>query len=100
MVFENSFRNVLTYNMGVILYSNEQIRVNFANDPVFRFLVSLCIDLTLFGSSVVFLLLASENISFLIQLWAEKDISFCFLMLAVAVALLPATFLGSPKDFW
>uniref|UniRef100_A0A2C9K492 Amino acid transporter transmembrane domain-containing protein n=1 Tax=Biomphalaria glabrata TaxID=6526 RepID=A0A2C9K492_BIOGL len=64
-----------------------------------RLIVSCAINFTLFGVSVVFLLLASENIQSLIQ-DAGANISFCYWLLIVAGCLLPITWLGTPKDFW
>ncbi|CAG5136187.1 unnamed protein product, partial [Candidula unifasciata] len=64
-----------------------------------RMVVSCAINITLFGVAVVFLLLASENIQSLIKS-AGKDISFCYWLIIVAGALLPISWLGTPKDFW
>ncbi|GFN75569.1 amino acid transporter antl1-like isoform x1 [Plakobranchus ocellatus] len=64
-----------------------------------RMLVSASINLTLFGVAVVFLLLASQNLQHLVS-DAGHDFSFCYWLLIVAAALLPTTWLGTPKDFW
>lgn len=64
-----------------------------------RLVVSCSINLTLFGVSVVFLLLASENLQLLVS-HAGKDISFCIWLLIVAAFLCPTSWLGTPKDFW
>ncbi|XP_035825951.1 amino acid transporter AVT1J [Aplysia californica] len=64
-----------------------------------RLLVSCSINLTLFGVSVVFLLLASENVQSLVS-HAGKDFSFCYWLVIVAAALCPIAWLGTPKDFW
>ncbi|BFZ24661.1 hypothetical protein BsWGS_27700 [Bradybaena similaris] len=64
-----------------------------------RLIVSCAINITLFGVAVVFLLLASENIQSLVKS-AGKDISFCYWLIIVAGALLPISWLGTPKDFW
>ncbi|RUS91106.1 hypothetical protein EGW08_001131 [Elysia chlorotica] len=64
-----------------------------------RTIVSCSINLTLFGVSVVFLLLASENLQQLVK-DAGKDISFCIWLLIAAAALCPTSWLGTPKDFW
>ncbi|GMR54212.1 hypothetical protein PMAYCL1PPCAC_24407 [Pristionchus mayeri] len=65
-----------------------------------RILVSIIITVQQFGLSVVFLLLASNNISsFLFAFWQLK-INFCFIALVVAVFISPFLMLGSAKDFW
>ncbi|CAL1528940.1 unnamed protein product [Lymnaea stagnalis] len=64
-----------------------------------RLVVSCAINFTLFGVSVVFLLLASENIQSLVK-DAGSDFSFCYWLLIVAGCLMPITWLGTPKDFW
>ncbi|GMT29425.1 hypothetical protein PFISCL1PPCAC_20722 [Pristionchus fissidentatus] len=62
--------------------------------------VSIIIAIQQFGMSVVFLLLASNNISsFLYSFWQIK-INFCFTALAVAAFITPFLMLGSAKDFW
>jgi vesicular inhibitory amino acid transporter len=62
--------------------------------------VSVCLDLTQFGTAVVFLLLASKNIENFLQAFFGIHLHFCVLILIVAFSLLPITFLKSPKDFW
>ncbi|KAK3787089.1 hypothetical protein RRG08_013466 [Elysia crispata] len=64
-----------------------------------RWLVSFCVDFTCFGATVVFLLLASQNIE---QLLARSglEISFCVWLTIVAAVLCPLSWLGTPKDFW
>ncbi|KAK3798013.1 hypothetical protein RRG08_034574 [Elysia crispata] len=64
-----------------------------------RMIVSCSIDLTLFGVSVVYFVLASQNIQQLVR-YAGKDISFCIWLLILAAALWPTSLLGTPKDFW
>ncbi|CAB3398185.1 unnamed protein product [Caenorhabditis bovis] len=71
-----------------------------AMGPLCQRLVSLCIDVTQFGIAVVYLLLSSKNIQNMIMAFAGVNISFCVLVLIVAVCLLPLTFLKSPQDFW
>ncbi|WKY08808.1 hypothetical protein Q1695_001749 [Nippostrongylus brasiliensis] len=65
-----------------------------------RKLVSLCIDITQFGIAVVYLLLSSKNIHDMIKTFSSKEFSYCFVILIVAVCLLPIIFLKSPQDFW
>ncbi|KAH7721062.1 Protein Y32F6A.4 [Aphelenchoides avenae] len=62
--------------------------------------VSVCINTTLFGATVVFLLLSAKNIHDFMDAFFAKSISFCFLIIVVAVALLPVVMLKSPQDFW
>ena len=66
----------------------------------FRYLVSLSINFTLFGVGVVFLILASQNIAALVTTYSHSNLSFCYVMIIVAVALIPVTWLGTPADFW
>lgn len=65
-----------------------------------RYLVSFSINFTLFGVGVVFLLIASENIASLINSYHHSHISFCYISIAVAGALIPFTWFGTPADFW
>ncbi|GMT01170.1 hypothetical protein PENTCL1PPCAC_23344, partial [Pristionchus entomophagus] len=65
-----------------------------------RIFVSIIITIQQFGLSVVFLLLASNNISsFLFAFWQLK-INFCLIALVVALFISPFLMLGSAKDFW
>lgn len=64
-----------------------------------RYLVSFCVNATLFGVGTVFLLIASENIEELLAS-VHKDVSFCILLPFIALCLWPITWLGTPKDFW
>jgi vesicular inhibitory amino acid transporter len=68
--------------------------------PLCKTLVSLCIDLTQFGIAVVYLLLSAKNIHDAIKSFSDADISFCYVILIVAVCLMPILFLKSPQDFW
>ena len=54
--------------------------------------------MTMFGGSVVYVLLAAENISALLP--DKVNFSFCYIALIIACALTPFTWLGTPKDFW
>ena len=71
-----------------------------AMGPLCKTLVSLCIDLTQFGIAVVYLLLSAKNIHDAIKSFSDKEISFCYVILIVAVCLMPILFLKSPQDFW
>ncbi|XP_035213521.1 amino acid transporter AVT1J-like isoform X1 [Stegodyphus dumicola] len=62
-----------------------------------RYIVSFCIDFTLFGVATVFLLLSSQLIG---NLAAQWGISFCYWILILAAFLGPLMWLGTPEDFW
>jgi len=68
--------------------------------PRFMTIVSSCLNVTQFGTAVVFLLLASKNIESFLRAFQGPEISFCLLVLIVAAFMLPFTMLKSPKDFW
>jgi vesicular inhibitory amino acid transporter len=68
--------------------------------PRVKTIVSICIDVTQFGIATVFLLLASKNIHDFLKAFFSANISFCVVILFVAIGLLPLTFLKSPNDFW
>ena len=63
-----------------------------------RYLVIVAINFTNFGTIVVYLLLAAQNIELLLH--SFMDISFCYISIIVAGLVLPITWLGSPKEFW
>lgn len=63
-------------------------------------LVSGCLNITQFGTAVVFLLLAAQNIENFIHSYVGLNIGFCYLIVFVAIFMLPFTLLKSPKDFW
>ncbi|PVD28157.1 hypothetical protein C0Q70_10742 [Pomacea canaliculata] len=65
-----------------------------------RLLISIAINFTLFGVSVVFLLLASQNVTAIVKHLFKLEWSFCYWLLIVAAVLLPLSWLGTPKDFW
>ena len=62
--------------------------------------MSSCLNVTQFGTAVVFLLLASKNIESFLRAFGGPEIGFCLLVLVVAAFMLPFTMLKSPKDFW
>ncbi|KAL3103111.1 hypothetical protein niasHS_002297 [Heterodera schachtii] len=68
--------------------------------PKFMTFVSVCLNVTQFGTAVVFLLLAAKNIENFLRAYAGVHFSFCQLLLLVAALMLPFTMLKSPKDFW
>uniref|UniRef100_A0A0R3RKB9 Aa_trans domain-containing protein n=1 Tax=Elaeophora elaphi TaxID=1147741 RepID=A0A0R3RKB9_9BILA len=65
-----------------------------------KHIVSVCIDITQFGIAVVYLILSAKNISDFMGAFFKIEISFCYVILAVGLCLLPVTFLKSPQDFW
>ncbi|CAJ0590942.1 unnamed protein product [Cylicocyclus nassatus] len=71
-----------------------------AMGDVVRKIVSICIDITQFGIAVVYLLLSAKNIHDMIKTFSDTEFSYCFVVLILAVCLLPLTFLKSPQDFW
>lgn len=64
-----------------------------------RMLCTVCICLTLYGAGCVFIVLISQLVqSLLAEVGVNLDL--CLMMLIVAGALTPLTWLGTPKDFW
>lgn len=64
-----------------------------------RYMVTFCVNFTLFSVSCVFLLVAANNIqSLLVQVGVS--VSFCVWVPIIAAILCPFTWLGTPKDFW
>lgn len=63
-------------------------------------MVSICIDVTLFGVSVVFMILAATNLNAVFSEVPALHFSPCYWMMVVAVLLTPFVWLGTPKDFW
>lgn len=68
--------------------------------PGFMTVVSGCLNVTQFGTAVVFLLLAAKNLENFLHSYTGVHIGFCYLVIIVAVFMLPFTLLKSPKDFW
>ncbi|KAH7712135.1 Protein Y32F6A.4 [Aphelenchoides avenae] len=68
--------------------------------PKMKFIVSVCLNITQFGIAVVYLLLSSKNIHDFVQWASGTDFNDCYVILCVALGLLPITFLKSPADFW
>ena len=66
-------------------------------------IVEFCLLVTLFGVCVVFLLLASQNTSSIVNRkigsFTGKAESRAWLLI-MSACILPFTFLGTPKDFW
>ncbi|KAH7710177.1 Protein Y4C6B.2 a [Aphelenchoides avenae] len=68
--------------------------------PKFATVVSSCLNVTQFGTAVVFLLLAAKNLENFLHAYGGVHVGFCYLVLIVAAFMLPFTMLKSPKDFW
>ncbi|KAI6215446.1 Amino acid transporter, transmembrane family-containing protein [Aphelenchoides besseyi] len=68
--------------------------------PRFMTVVSTCLNVTQFGTAVVFLLLASKNLESFLHAHGGVQVGFCYIIIIVAVFMLPFTMLKSPKDFW
>uniref|UniRef100_A0A8D8V9U2 Amino acid transporter ANT1 n=1 Tax=Cacopsylla melanoneura TaxID=428564 RepID=A0A8D8V9U2_9HEMI len=64
-----------------------------------RKLVSACVQITLFGVSTVYILIASQMIKELLVPW-YPNVNFCYCYVIFVLLLTPVTWLGSPKDFW
>uniref|UniRef100_T1HU60 Aa_trans domain-containing protein n=1 Tax=Rhodnius prolixus TaxID=13249 RepID=T1HU60_RHOPR len=62
-------------------------------------LVSACIQITLFGAGVVYLLLASQNVQDLLKPLLPR-VTFCTWFIIFAILITGPMWLGSPKDFW
>ncbi|KAK4877503.1 hypothetical protein RN001_010009 [Aquatica leii] len=62
-------------------------------------IVSVCIQITLFGAGTVYLLLSSQILQQLLRHYLP-NISFCIWFLVIAVILILPMWLESPKDFW
>lgn len=71
-----------------------------AMGPRLKTFVSICIDITQFGVGTVYLLLSAKNIRDFVETFFHKEFSYCYVILIVALALLPVMFLKSPQDFW
>lgn len=66
-----------------------------------RYVVSFCVDFTLFGVSTVFLLLCAQLIQQLAaSITPSLDMSPCYWVLVLAAILCPLMWLGTPADFW
>ncbi|KAF8368221.1 hypothetical protein PRIPAC_86050, partial [Pristionchus pacificus] len=65
-----------------------------------RVAMSILLGVQQFCLSVVFLLLASNNIATLLFTLFWIKLNFCFVALIVTAILLPLLMLGTPKDFW
>uniref|UniRef100_A0A915AQQ4 Amino acid transporter transmembrane domain-containing protein n=1 Tax=Parascaris univalens TaxID=6257 RepID=A0A915AQQ4_PARUN len=68
--------------------------------PNMKLAASIVIYVTLFGTAVVFILLSSRIIHHLLASVFGVQISFCYLLCIVSLAIMPLTYLKSPADFW
>nr|XP_039263903.1 amino acid transporter AVT1E-like isoform X2 [Styela clava] len=59
----------------------------------------VCLDITMFGT-IVLLLLISSNISDSISDIGHHDFSLCYIVMITTGVLIPLSWLGTPKDFW
>lgn len=62
----------------------------------FSYMVSACIQFTLFGVGTVYLVLASQIIQ---KLFENFNWSYCIWLLLIASLLTPCMWFGTPKDF-
>lgn len=65
----------------------------------FRTFTSLCVNLTLFGITAVYVILSS-SIFHKVLIYLGIKIHFCLLLIILTILILPITFLRSPADFW
>ena len=65
-----------------------------------RWLVSFFVNEMQFGTTIVFLLLSSKNIQDAINAFFGINVSYCVIILVVALLLAPITMFKSPQDFW
>lgn len=65
-----------------------------------KILVTILLDLTVFGAGIPNLLVASQNLQLLgLRLTdGEVDFSFCYFLIIIGIFLCPIMFLGSPKN--
>ncbi|GFN75566.1 amino acid transporter antl1-like isoform x2 [Plakobranchus ocellatus] len=62
-----------------------------------KVIAAFCVKFTCFGCTVVYLIVASENIKSLLSV---LPMDFGIWLIIVAVILSPLSWLGTPKDFW
>ncbi|VDM95990.1 unnamed protein product [Thelazia callipaeda] len=56
--------------------------------------------MTMFGTSVVYILLSSKIFEHFLASIFGIEISFCYLLCVVTISIMPLTYLKSPADFW
>ncbi|XP_029177780.1 amino acid transporter AVT1B [Nylanderia fulva] len=66
--------------------------------PRARSIVTLLLDLTVFGCGIPNLLVASQNLHLFGLKISGFDLSFCYWLLVVGILLCPLMWLGSPRD--
>lgn len=66
---------------------------------LFRIITMITVYLTLFGATVVYILLSSKIIQKFMANF-NANFNFCLLLFLVTISILPITFLKSPADFW
>ncbi|CAL4073844.1 unnamed protein product, partial [Meganyctiphanes norvegica] len=64
-----------------------------------RYVAEVCLNVTLFGVSTVYLLLAAQMANAVFATLIPQ-VTSCQWTLIFAVVLMPATWFGGPKDFW
>ncbi|KAL3995665.1 Transmembrane amino acid transporter family protein [Acanthocheilonema viteae] len=67
--------------------------------PKMRTFTSLCVNVTLFGITTVYVILSSSIFHKVLNYFGIK-IHFCLLLIIIVILILPITFLRSPADFW
>ncbi|KAK3871923.1 hypothetical protein Pcinc_022960 [Petrolisthes cinctipes] len=69
-----------------------------AGGVVLRKIVSGLLNIAIFGAAIPFMLLASETMQQLVVSTTGWDLSFCYWLLVLTVALTPLLWFGTPKD--
>lgn len=64
----------------------------------FRRIISFSINFTMFGATIVYILLAAENIVKLLP--SDSKFTCCYISLIIWGVMTPFTWFGTPKDFW
>ncbi|XP_069107686.1 uncharacterized protein [Argopecten irradians] len=64
-----------------------------------RYVVSMSLHVSMFGTAIVFLLLSADNIETLFAA-VGYNITFCIWLAVIAGCLVPLSWFGTPKDFW
>ncbi|CAI5448550.1 unnamed protein product [Caenorhabditis angaria] len=68
--------------------------------PKFSHFVSIILQVTQFGTAVVFVLLAAKNGENILHANFQTHIGFCYMIFIVGLLVFPFTLPKSPKDFW